>query len=425
MKAIFKSLLTLKSLSVKEKTLQGSVILDRVAGIVLAGGQGTRLFPLTKTRCKPAVGFGGRYRLIDIPLSNALNSKIQKIFVISQHFVSELHDHILATYRSEQFPKGGLSFLCPEEAGEKKVEFEGTADAIRKNMSHLTQLPVDYFVILSGDQLYNIDLAEMVHFAREKNAEMMIASLYVDEREAKRMGVMKVGDDLQVQEFIEKPQEKAVLDQFRVKEQYLGSMGIYVFRRDALLSLLEQPGNDFGHHLIPFQIGKGGAFSYIYGGYWVDIGTIASYYEANMNLLDRKNCLEIYNETIPIFTRHHKLPSPLIIQTNIRNSCISQGSVIEADEIDHSVIGLRCSIKKGTIIKDSVVLGNQFYSEEFSIGENCIIENAILDEHTRLGNNVRLVNEKKLTTYDGEGVFIRDGIVIVTSGTSLPDNFLL
>jgi glucose-1-phosphate adenylyltransferase len=363
--------------------------------------------------------------LIDIPLSNALNSKIQKIFVLSQHFVSELHDHILATYRSEHFSNGGLSLLCPEEAGGKKVEFEGTADAIRKNISHLTQLPVDYFVILSGDQLYNIDLAEMVHFAREKNAEMVIASLYVDERDAKRMGLMNVNADLQVQEFVEKPQEKAVLDKFITKEKYLASMGIYVFRRDTLLSLLEQPGNDFGHHLIPLQIQKGGAFSYIYGGYWVDIGTIASYYEANMNLLDRKNCLDTYNETTPIFTRQYKLPSPLITHTRIRNSCISQGSLIEAEEIDHSVIGLRCRIKKGTKIKDSVVLGNQFYSEEFSIGKNCIIENAILDENTHLGNNVRLVNEKKLTTYDGDGVFIRDGIIIVASGTSLPDNFFL
>lgn len=399
--------------------------MDKVAGIVLAGGQGTRLFPLTKTRCKPAVGFGGRYRLIDIPLSNALNSKIPRIFVISQYFVSELHDHILATYQSDHFRKGELSLLCPEETGEKKVEFEGTADAIRKNISHLTQLPVDYFVILSGDQLYNIDLAEMVHFAREKNAEMVIASLYVNERDAKRMGLMNVDADLQVREFVEKPQEKAVLDKFTTKDKYLGSMGIYVFRRDTLLSLLEQPGNDFGHHLIPLQIQKGGTFSYIYDGYWVDIGTIASYYEANMNLLDRKNCLETYNETSPIFNRQHRLPSPLITHTRIRNSCISQGSVIEAEEIDHSVIGLRCRIKKGTKIKDSVVLGSQFCSQELFIGENCIIENAIIDEQACLGNNVRLVNEKKLMTYDGDGVFIRDGIIIVTSGTYIPDNFSL
>jgi glucose-1-phosphate adenylyltransferase len=414
-------------------------LIDRVAGIVLAGGQGTRLFPLTKTRCKPAVGFGGRYRLIDIPLSNALNSKINRLFVISQYFASNLHQHILATYRFDLFKEGGIELLCPEEDTDKKVWFEGTADAVRKNLHHLIKAPVDYYLILSGDQLYNINLIELLQFARDTKAEMVIASLYVTENEAHRMGVMKIDDSYHIKEFKEKPKTKAELKPFEVKKEgkssYLASMGIYVFRRDILLSLLKEPGMDFGHHLIPFQTAKGGSYAYIYNGYWVDIGTIASFYDANMSLLNQHHCLQTYNEANPIFTRPHNLPSPLIVNTKVNRSYISQGSIIEAAEIDHSIVGIRCRVGKGTKIRHSILMGHQYYSaplhqhpplpQNFAIGENCVIEKAIIDEHTCLGNNVRLINKDKLETYDGEGVCIRDGIIIVTSGTELPDNFIL
>ena len=415
-------------------------LVDRVAGIVLAGGQGTRLFPLTKTRCKPAVGFGGRYRLIDIPLSNALNSKINRLFVISQYFASNLHQHILGTYRFDLFKEGGIELLCPEEdAGEKKVWFEGTADAVRKNLHHLLKAPVDYYLILSGDQLYNIDLVDLLEFARKTNAEMVVASLHVAEGEAHRMGVMRIDETFHIKEFKEKPKTKPELKPFEVKKDgktsYLASMGIYVFRRDILISLLEEPGVDFGHHLIPFQTAKGGSYAYIYDGYWVDIGTIASFYEANMSLLNQHHCLQTYNEANPIYTRPHNLPSPLIINTRVNRSYISQGSVIEADEVDHSIIGIRCRIGKGTKIRNSILMGHQFYSaplhqhpplpQNFTIGDNCVIEKTIIDEHTCIGNNVRLINKNKLETYDSEGVCIRDGIIIVTAGTQLPDNFTL
>ncbi len=408
---------------------------DRVAGIVLAGGQGTRLFPLTKTRCKPAVGFGGRYRLIDIPLSNALNSKINRLFVISQYFASNLHQHILETYRFDLFKEGGIELLSPEEDAEKKVWFEGTADAVRKNLSHLVKAPVDYFLILSGDQLYNIDLADLLEFARKTNAEMVIASLYVTENEAHRMGVMKIDETFHVKAFKEKPKTMEELKPFEVKKGYLASMGIYVFRRDVLLSLLEEPGVDFGHHLIPFQAAKGGSYAYIYNGYWVDIGTIASFFEANMSLLNQHHCLQTYNEASPIYTRPHNLPSPLIINTKINRSYISQGSIIEAAEIDHSIIGMRTRVGKGTKIRHSILMGHQSYSaplhqhpplpQNFTIGENCLIEKAIIDEHTCIGNRVQLINKDNLETYDGDGICIRDGIIIVTTGTQLPDNFIL
>lgn len=414
-------------------------LVDRVAGIVLAGGQGTRLLPLTKTRCKPAVGFGGRYRLIDIPLSNALNSKINRLFIISQYFASDLHQHILATYRFDLFKEGGIELLSPEEDSDKKIWFEGTADAVRKNLHHLMKAPVDYFIILSGDQLYNIDLENLLQFAQKTKADMVVASLYVNEDEAHRMGVMKIDNSFHITEFKEKPKEKAILDTFAVKKEgkskYLASMGIYVFRRDILLSLLQEPGLDFGHHLIPSQTAKGGSYAYVYNGYWVDIGTIASFYDANMSLLDQSNCLETYNEANPIYTRPQNLPSPLIVNTKVNRSYIGQGAIIEADEIEHSIIGMRSRVGKGTKIRHSILMGHQFYSaplhqhpplpRNFTIGENCVIEKAIIDEHTCLGNNVRLINKNKLETYDSEGVCIRDGIIIVNSGTQLPDNFTL
>ncbi len=410
--------------------------LDKVAGVVLAGGQGTRLFPLTQNRCKPAVGFGGRYRLIDIPLSNSLNSKITHLFVISQYFASNLHQHILATYHLDLFQAGGIELLCPEESPKRKVWFAGTADAIRQNIDHLLKAPVDYFLILSGDQLYNLDFREVIRFARQKNADLVIAALPVEDAEAKRMGVMRIDDGHKVLEFLEKPTSKEALDKFRQKDRkVMASMGIYVFKREALISLIQEQGDDFGKHLIPIQVARGNTFSYTYHGYWVDIGTVASFYEANMALLDQKKCLDTYDEANPIYTRPQNLPSPIIKDTLIKDSMIGQGSIIEAKEVNHSVVGIRTHIKKGTSISNTVIMGNHFYRPplhqhpplpaEFSIGENCIIEKTIIDEHTKIGNHVRLINKDKLHKFDGDGVYIRDGIIIVTTGSELPDGFSL
>lgn len=417
----------------------GEELIKRVAAVILAGGQGTRLFPLTQHRCKPAVGFGGRYRLIDIPLSNSLNSDITRLFVISQYFASNLHQHILATYHLDFFQSGGIELLCPEEIPNRKLWFKGTADAVRQNLEHLVKSPVDYFLILSGDQLYNIDFREMIRFAKEKNADMVVASLKVPEEEASRMGVLKIDTTDHIKDFYEKPKEPEVLKRFAASDGkasfYLGSMGIYVFKREALIALLQEEGHDFGHHLIPIQVKKGNAYAYNYRGYWVDIGTIDSFYEANMALLDQKHCLDTYDESNPIYTQPYNLPNPMIKEAVIRNSLIGQGAIIEGNEIINSVIGIRSHIKCGTNISHSIVMGNHFYRpplhqypplpEEFSIGENCIIEKAIIDEHTYIGNKVCLINKNKRERFDGNGVYIRDGIIIVTSGTKLPDGYLL
>jgi glucose-1-phosphate adenylyltransferase len=424
-------------------------IMDKVAAIVLAGGQGTRLYPLTQTRCKPAVCFGGRYRLIDIPISNSLNAHIQRIFVISQYFASSLHQHILETYQLDYFRQSKIQMLCPEETPNRKVWFNGTADAIRQNLEHFEKAPVDYFLILSGDQLYNMNLIEMINFAKKSQSDLVIASLPVEEKEARRMGLLKINDQAQVLEFHEKPSQSEILKRYVLSPEflnghhitnpdethYLGSMGIYIFKRQALFDLMNESGDDFGKELIPIQVKKGKTSAFAYKGYWEDIGTIDSYYHANLALTSGKNCLNTYDDRNPIFTHPHNLPSPLIKDTVINQSIISQGAIIEAKEISHSVIGIRIKIKQGTVIRNSIVLGSLYNephamphylgSEDFSIGEHCQIEKAILDEHTSIGNNVQLINKNKLQHYDGDGIFIRDGIIIVTSGTKIPDGFVL
>lgn len=426
---------------------QKDQFLKRTATIVLAGGKGTRLYPLTLHRCKPAVCFGGRYRLIDIPLSNSLNSRINQIFVISQYFASELHQHILSTYQLDMFRSGKLELLTPQETTKGKEWFKGTADAVRQSLDYILRCNAEWFLILSGDQLYNMDLYEMLTFAKEKDADLVIASIPVKKTEAKRMGLLQINANRTVTSFHEKPQEEELLTQYELSKaflrengresadpNYLASMGIYVFKRDALIRILKMEGDDFGKDLIPQFIEKAKCNSYIYRGYWEDIGTVASFYKANL-ILAKGEGLNGYCEENQIYSKPQHIPNALINGTRLKESLIGQGGIIEADEITNSIVGVRALIQKGTVIRDSIILGNRTYHpflnqempahQYYSIGKNCRIEKAIIDEDTKIGNNVQLINKDNLQTYDGEGVFIRDGIIVVTSGTEIPDGFIL
>ncbi|HSX27116.1 MAG TPA: sugar phosphate nucleotidyltransferase [Chlamydiales bacterium] len=419
----------------------------QVATVILAGGQGTRLHPLTIHHSKPAISYGGRYRLIDIPISNSINSDFRQIFVIAQYLSGELQHHISHSYHFDSFNPGSVDVLTPQiaESGEKQW-FAGTADAVRKNLPTILKSPADYFLILSGDQLYNINFQLMIAFAQEQKADLTIASLPVLEKEAKRMGLLKIDGGHKVIDFVEKPQDPEILRKFILPEKffqdckikphkdpcYLGSMGIYIFKREALVDLLQKDHrHDFGHHLITTAVKSGKTSAYVFCGYWEDIGTVASYYEANLLLTTSEQGLNTYDEQNPIYTRSTYLPGPKIKCTKITQSIICEGSIIEADEVYHSVIGLRSHIKKGTIIRDSVMMGNHFYlepvrdgvSHESGIGENCLIEKAIIDEHVLIGNNVRLINKKKLDQFEGDGIFVRDGIIIVPAGVQIPDGF--
>lgn len=420
-----------------------------VATIVLAGGQGTRLYPLTLHHSKPAVVYGGRYRLIDIPISNSINSGFRQIFVIAQYLSSELQHHIGQTYHFDNFNPGSIEVLTPQinEKGEKQW-FKGTADAVRKNLSTLLKSSAEYFLILSGDQLYNIDFQKMVSFAQTQGADLTIAATPVLEEEAKRMGLIKIDRRHRIADFVEKPKEKKRLARFQLaadfykqkrkksidKPSYLASMGIYVFKRETLIDLLSQDEReDFGYHLISTALKTSRVSAFLYHKYWEDIGTVASYYDANLILTHSEKGLDTYDERNPIYTRPTFLPGPKIKRTKIVQSIICEGCIIEADEITHSVIGLRSHIKRGSILRDTVMLGNHFYmpptheqkaeEEDYWIGEDCLIEKAIIDEHVQIGDRAKLINKKKLAAYDGKGIFVRDGIIIVTAGTKIPNDF--
>lgn len=423
----------------------------RVATIILAGGQGTRLHPLTLHHCKPAVSYGGRYKLIDVPISNSLNSDFRQIFILAQHLSTELQHHIHQTYHFDPYHPGSVEVLLPEKDEQGEIQwFSGSADAVRKTLPTLLRASADYFLILCGDQLYNINFQEMVEFARDKEADVTIACLPVPGKEARRMGLLSLNSEDKAEAFHEKPDTVEVMDRFALSEEFyqqrslsarkekhfLGSMGIYVFTRDALIDLLaKDPGEDFGKHILYTALETKRTVGYIYNGYWEDIGTVVSYYEANLVLTQTNQCLNTYDERNPIYTRPTYLPGPKISCTKITQSIICEGCIIEAAEIVHSVIGLRSHIKQGTIIRDSVLMGNHFYMPplhedkpleyDFWIGENCLIEKAIIDEHVRIGNRARLINQENKSHYDGDKIFIRDGIIIVTAGAQLPDDFVL
>ncbi len=414
----------------------------KVATIILAGGQGTRLQPLTTHHSKPAVSYGGRYRLIDIPISNSINSDFRQIFVITQYLPEELHHHIHQTYRFDTKHPGSLEILSPQKNlnGELQL-YAGTADAVRKNLPSILNSPADYFLILSGDQLYNINFQEMIQFAKSKNAELTIASLPVSEKDARRMGLLNIDPQNKVIDFIEKPQDPQVLCKFELSNRffenfqisppltpcYLGSMGIYVFTREALCSLLHaDQRHDFGYHLITTAVKKGNTVAYVYKGYWEDIGTVASYYEANLCLAQSGKGLNTYDQKNPIYARPTFLPGPKIKSAKISQSIICEGCVIEAEEISNSIIGFRSHIKQGSIIRDTIMMGNHLCDAtgvDYWIGEDCHIEKTIIDERVQIGDRVRITNQNKHVTFDGEGIFVRDGITIITAGAKIPDGY--
>lgn len=408
-----------------------------ITSVVLAGGQGTRLFPLTLCHSKPAVLFGGRYRLIDIPISNSLNSKIKEIFVLAQYNTSELRHHIETTYTLPS-----IKFLTPEKLpnGQQEI-FEGTADAIRKTAKKIFKSNSDYILILSGDQLYNINFYEMLNFAITKNADLTIATMPICENDATRMGILKINSECEITEFKEKPKELKLLQDLKMGEDliksfnsnfpnpvsHLGSMGIYIFKREALQNLLKEEGADFGKDLIPLQMQRGKTVAYLYDGYWEDIGTIDSFYKANLSLINGNFSLKTYDENRPIYSKISHLPGAKVHGTKISLSMICDGSIIKADSITNSVIGQRSHIGHNSIIEDSVILGHQSYrtsEEHFSIGSDCTIKKTIIDEGVRIGNNVKLTNANNLQTYDSDELFVRNGIIIIPAHTILPDNFV-
>ena len=417
--------------------------------VILGGGAGTRLYPLTARRSKPAVPLAGKYRLIDIPISNCLNSGFNRIFVLTQFNSASLNRHIKNCYHFDAFGQGFVDILAAEQTPESMGWFQGTADAVRQSLKHIQNNDFDYVLILSGDQLYQMDFTEMLDNHVNNGADISIATIPVGEREAPEFGILKAGEDNLIHAFIEKPSKEKLpawisntgeemLAQGRV---YLASMGIYIFNRKLLFDLLqvEKPdATDFGKEIIPGSIDQQRVVSYQYDGYWTDIGNIYSFFEANLALTLDIPPFNLFDNKKMVYSRARMLPPAKISGTTIEQAIIAEGCIIHASKISNSVIGIRSRIGSGSEITSCYVMGSDFYEtiEEIAynfqkgipkigIGDNCHLTNVILDKDCRVGNNVSLKGGSHLPDGDHALFTIKDGIVVVKKGAIIPDGFQL
>lgn len=421
--------------------LGSEIDMSLVASIILGGGEGSRLYPLTKNRCKPAINFGGKYKLIDVPISHSIHSNCGNIFILTQFLSRSLHSHIIHTYLQQTKKGPSIEILTAEQKPNAKNWYQGTADAVRQNLEYLLESPAEYFLILSGDQLYSIDFKEMVRFLKQKEVDLVIASIPVNETQIPRMGAIRIDGNQTIIDFYEKPNDPAILAKFvheRVDDEnfFLASMGIYLFTRKALMDLLlEDPREDFGKHLIPSQLAKGKVGCYIHQGFWEDIGTIKTFFDVNLALTKSDSPFCFYNEHFPIFNNAHHLPPVKISSTQIKNALLCEGALIEAKKISNSVIGQRSVIKEKCVITDSILMGNDYYESEAKeyfhqparpqIGKGSHLNRCIIDKNVWIGEGVSLVNKKKVKHFTSDHLCIRDGIIVVPKGTVIPDGFVI
>ncbi|MCL4106470.1 UNVERIFIED_CONTAM: hypothetical protein GTU68_030428 [Idotea baltica] len=418
---------------------------DKTISIILGGGSGTRLYPLTKDRSKPAVPLGGKYRLIDIPVSNCLNSNLRRIFVLTQFNSASLNKHVTNTYHFDVFSKGFVDILAAEQTRENENWFQGTADAVRQVMPRINHNEYEHIIILSGDQLYQMDLKTIIKHHEESGADVTIGTIPVNSDDAPGFGIMKVDAEDNINDFIEKPaldildKWTSPLDEKYTNEgkNYLASMGIYVFTKKALADLFSDiPGaTDFGKHYIPHAVNesKYKVSSFPFGGYWSDIGTIKSYYSANLMLNDFLPEFNMYSNKSPMYSRARMLAPSKFFGTIVNSSLISEGCILHAKEIDNSVVGIRARIGPRTSVKDSIVFGNDYYqkleniSEEsqqklLGIGKDCVVDKAIIEKNVKIGNFVDIIGHDSLEDLETDTYCIRDGIIVVKKGAIIADN---
>lgn len=419
---------------------------NNILAIILGGGQGSRLAPLTESRSKPAVPIAGKYRLVDIPISNCINSDIKRMFVLTQFNSASLNQHIKNTYHFSHFSTAFVDILAAEQTPDNPTWFQGTADAVRQCMTHFLNHDFDYALILSGDQLYQMDFNEMIKAHHDSGATISIATLPVTAKEAPEFGILKTDAENFITSFIEKPKAdllpqwtSEVSDESKAEgKHYLASMGIYIFNRDLLVELMKNPETkDFGKEIIPQAIGKQKILSYQYEGYWTDIGNIDSFFEANLGLTDDIPKFNLFDNSSKIYTRARVLPpSKITGASTVDKSVIAEGCIINGSSIEHSVIGIRSRIGYGSTIIDSYLMGNDYYQNleeirtnnehqiiNIGIGERCFISNTIVDKNCRIGNDVRLNGGKHLADTNTNLYTIKDGIIVVKKGAILPDGF--
>lgn len=418
-----------------------------VIAIILGGGQGSRLYPLTETRSKPAVPIGGKYRLVDIPISNCMNSDIYRMFVLTQFNSASLNAHIKNTYNFSIFSHAFVDILAAEQTPDNPTWFQGTADAVRQCMPHFLNHDFDHALILSGDQLYQMDFNEMLENHINNNADISIATLPVNAKDAPEFGILKTNSENFIESFIEKPAKELLTDwESDVSEQmrnegknYLASMGIYIFNKKMLVEIMSNKDTkDFGKEIIPQAVGHKKILSYQYEGYWTDIGNIDSFFEANIGLTADLPKFNLFDNENKIFTRPRLLPPSKFQKTLVDRSLISEGCILNAKEIIRSVIGIRSRIGEGTIIQNSYVMGNDFYQnicdmnaniaegkQLVGIGERCFINNALVDKNCRIGNDVYINGGSHLGDFSNELYAIKEGIVVIKKGAVIPDNYII
>ena len=408
--------------------------LNDILGVILGGGQGKRLYPLTMMRSKPAVPIAGKYRLIDIPISNCINSNIYRIAVLTQFNSVSLHKHITGTYNFDSFHTGWVQIWAAEQTMERMEWYQGTADAVRKQLVEIQSSRAKYVLILAGDHLYRMDYSKMAEYHWENGADVTVAVQPINRSDASRFGLLKQDQTGEIVDFAEKPKDPEILDAFVSREDaekpYLASMGIYLFNIDTLVDILTlktgtNKFDDFGYDIIPHCVENSmRVFGYEFDGYWRDIGTIRSFYEANLDLTSQKPQFDIYDPDQRIYTHARFLPGSRLEDCSLNNVLIAEGCRINNATIEHSVIGLRSIIKSGNYIKDSVLMGADYYDSSgtipIQIGENCHIEGAIVDKNVRMAQDVTIMPFPRGTEIETDAYTVKDGIVVIPKKTILP-----
>lgn len=420
-----------------------------VLAVILGGGAGTRLFPLTASRSKPAVPIAGKYRLVDIPISNCINSGINRMFVLTQFNSASLNKHIKNTYHFSAFSTGFVDILAAEQTPDNPGWFQGTADAVRQSLRHISNLEYDYILILSGDQLYQMDFGDMLKNHIDSHTDISIATIPVDERDAPEFGILKTNEQNVITSFIEKPKKDILPDWVsdtgaemqKQGRNYLASMGIYIFNKQILDKLLNEAhpnATDFGKEIIPDSIENYKVSSFQYDGYWTDIGNIYSFYEANLALTQEIPPFNLFDNTKTVYSRARMLPPAKISGTTLEKTIIAEGSIIHASRIEQSVVGIRSRIGHGTTVVSTYIMGNDYYETieemelnaskglpKIGIGERCYIKDAIIDKNCRIGNDVRINGGSHLPNTDHPLYTVKDGIVVVKKTAILPDGFVI
>jgi glucose-1-phosphate adenylyltransferase len=416
---------------------------ESTLAIIMGGGAGTRLFPLTRERAKPAVPLGAKYRLVDIPISNCLNSGFRQVYILTQFNSESLHRHIAQSYKFDNFTKSFVEVLAAQQTPEGARWYQGTADAVRQNLRYFLERACNYYLILSGDQLYRMDYRDLMTAHINTGADITLATTPVDRVAASGFGIMQSDEQRRIYRFEEKPKDPKLLEELRIPKDILndlgrpadaelfqGSMGIYVFDRKTLIDALDNSYDDFGKHIIPASLKKYKVFAYIFQGYWEDIGTVRAFFEANLALTDTIPPYNFFDHANPIYTHARFLPASKVNAAQINRAVIADGCIITHANIERAVIGIRSVIETGSTVRNSILMGADFYQDEdprpvpgrppLGIGANCVIEGAIIDKNARIGNNVVISPAGKPENLDGDNFYIRDGVVVVPKGTVIP-----